>query len=360
MTDITIVPVSDISLTINDGTSDIVLQIPQTSEIVINNSVGQGPAGLTGATGNPGAAAFRNVLINGGMRVSKRATVFSNPTNGQYLIDRWRVGFNGTGATRSITQQLITGGADIEGTLYFLRFDQTAAGTAATQNDLQQRVEGVETLNGKTITISFYARANSNTTIRGASLQQNFGVGGSTEVSTSIMGSTLITTSWQRYVATASLPNILSKTVGTSSYLQLSLLMPLNTTFQVDITAVQLEGDSVASNFEKVPLALETTNCARFFQLSAPRDNFGISNTTTSGLMKGFFSTPMRVPPTATLSVGNTITIDFFGLGSSTSTSYSLLTSVNVLSIDVNTLSPARTAQIPIQSLTQISLDAEL
>ena len=59
---------------------------------------------------NPGESAGKNKIINGDFGIWQRGTSFSNPANGAYTADRWTIGHNGTGATRTVSQQSFTAG----------------------------------------------------------------------------------------------------------------------------------------------------------------------------------------------------------------------------------------------------------
>jgi hypothetical protein len=105
-------------------------------------------------------AGTRNRIINGNFDIWQRGTSFSNPVNNTYTADRWVVVYNGSGATRTITQQAFVVGSTeaAPGAALYLEFDQTVAGSGGTFNVLQQRIEDVRTFGGQTVTVSFYAR----------------------------------------------------------------------------------------------------------------------------------------------------------------------------------------------------------
>jgi hypothetical protein len=102
-------------------------------------------------------AAGKNCIINGAFNVWQRGTSFSNPANGAYTSDRFLLSYDGSGSTRTISQQAFTPGtAPAAGyeSQYFWRANQTVAGTA-TYFDIRQSIENVTTFAGQTITISF-------------------------------------------------------------------------------------------------------------------------------------------------------------------------------------------------------------
>ena len=256
---------------------------------------------------------FRNRIINGAFDVWQRGTSFSAAG---FTADRWLIQTDGSGATRAITQQTFTPGNAITGheSIYHLRYNQSVAGTGATFNILDQRIEDVRTLAGQTITVSFWAKAAANTTID-SSIQQSFGSGGSSEVAGLSSGTFTVTTSWQRFTYTGTLASISGKTVGANSYAAFRINFPRNATFTVDIWGVQVERGSIATPFEQRPIGAEIALCQRYFCKSfpidiAPANNLGtgppgsgnqltIFNTTVGNNYSNFqrFPVPMRRAP---------------------------------------------------------------
>jgi hypothetical protein len=255
---------------------------------------------------NANYAAGKNKIINGDFGVWQRGTSFSNPANETYLADRFNIVFDGTGSTRTISQQAQTPNA-ISGYdyPYFFRFAQTVAGSGGTYVGMNQRIEGVQTFAANTITLSFWAKADATRTIT-PNLQQNFGSGGSTTVSTGNTAIT-ITTSWARYTQTFNLPSISGKTIGTSSFLQLFLGLAANTVQTVDLFGVQLEAGSTATAFQTATGTIqgELAACQRYYNRigttgGAYYSFFG--GYATSGTNAEFFYNPpvtMRVKPTS-------------------------------------------------------------
>jgi hypothetical protein len=215
-------------------------------------------------------AAGKNKIINGDFGVWQRGTSFSNPGNGDYTTDRFKISYNGTGATRTVSQQTFTPGtapvAGYEGQ-YFYRVAQTVAGTSQTfLTPVIQRIENVQTLAGQTATLSFWAKAGANISISGG-LVQNFGSGGSSSVNTSV-GTHNLTTSWQRFTATVSIPSISGKTIGTSAFLELYFDSGSPTAVQtLDFWGFQLEASNTATAFQTATGTIqgELAACQRYY-----------------------------------------------------------------------------------------------
>jgi len=226
---------------------------------------------------NVGAPVNRNRIINGAFDVWQRGTSFS-PTNNTYSSDRWVILFDGTGATRTISQQTFTPGNVIpkyEPT-YHVRFAQSVAGSAGTYNLFSQHIENVRTFAGQTVTVSFYAKADAarNVTLK---YSQLFGTGGSSAIYDVALGSSntvSLTTSWQRYTITGTINSISGKTVSVNadSSLRIDFNMPLNSTFTIDLWGVQLEAGPIATPFEFEPFETTLRKCQRYFVKSYNND----------------------------------------------------------------------------------------
>lgn len=220
------------------------------------------------AEGTSGSLNFRNKIINGNFDIWQRGTSF-DVSSSTYTADRWGIVFDGTGATRTISQQPFNlGQTDVPNEpTYYLRFQQTAAGSNGTYNALQQKIESVKTTAGKTVTISFYAKADLPRTII-VSSEQFFGTGESPSAYVNTGNQNLnITTSWQKFVVTITLPSLQGKVIGTNNndWSSVIFYLPINTTFTIDIAQVQLEEGPVATPFEQRPIGLELSLCQRYY-----------------------------------------------------------------------------------------------
>jgi hypothetical protein len=207
-----------------------------------------------------------NYIINGAFDFWQRGTSFS--ASG-YTADRWTGDFV-TGAG-TVSQQAFTPGtapvANIEGT-FFLRRSVT---TGAQFSSLIHRIEDVRTLEGRTATLSFWAKGTNPTGNFNVNLLQNFGSGGSTQVGVGDQA-LVLTSSWTRYSYTFNIPNIAGKTVGAGSHLWLSIYQAAANTSAstLDIWGVQLEAGSVATSFRRnaANIQAELSACQRYYQVS--------------------------------------------------------------------------------------------
>jgi hypothetical protein len=124
---------------------------------------------------------------------------------------------------------------------------------------------------------------------------------------------------------------------------------------------VQLEKGSVATSFDYRSFTTELQLCQRYF-LSVPGPAFiGTSTSTSACLNKFLFPVTPRAAPTTTYSGAN-MSVDFFGSGTSTTafTNVTLSATTSYLSLNINTLSPARASFIPTSIQNTISISAEL
>jgi hypothetical protein len=243
---------------------------------------------------------FRNVLVNGGFDIWQRGTSFT-PANNDFTADRFRILFDGSAATRTISRQRFTSGqTDVPNNpRYFLRWAQTVAGSGGSYNLLNQRMEGGGTLAGETVTLSFYAKAGSSLSLSFQTVQ-NFGTGGSAQIVTAISGVT-IGTSWARYSVTFKMPAIDGKTFGSADdYLGLDFLLPINTTFTFEISNIQLEAGPQATPFEQRAIGLELSLCRRYFAYfpgNCDTMPAYILSPGTAALCLVSFGTPLRTSP---------------------------------------------------------------
>jgi hypothetical protein len=281
--------------------------------------------------------AGKNKIINGDMNIWQRGTSFSNPVTASYICDRFQIAYNGTGATRTITRETFTPAAapvaGYEGQ-YFLRYARTVAGSGATFDRISQLIEDVRTFAGQTITVSFWAKANSGTPVLTIRAAQIFGGGGSADVNTDL-GTATLSTSWARYSVTGAIPSISGKTIGTNSNLNIQLRTPVDTIQTFDIWGVQAEYGSYATPFQTAsggsPQA-ELAACQRYYWRAGGTTAYELAgqgtgqSTTVTGIQIPLPST-MRIIPTAVDYA--TLAVQPYGTGTITSVSSVAIDSVS-------------------------------
>jgi microcystin-dependent protein len=238
----------------------------------------------------PSFQTYRNRIINGSFDVWQRNTSFSlSGVAGAYTADRWAFYMDGTGGAVTVSRQAFTPGtapvSGYEGT-YFARINRTAAGTGTTYSNFQQPIEEVRTFAGQTITVSFWAKADAARSL-GVQLTQDFGTGGSAGVSTAL-NTASITTSWQRFSYTYTLPSIAGKTISATDSKLYLFFGCGNIVSTFDIWGVQVEAGSVATPFEFEPFETTFRKCQRYFSKCTPitQTNF-TTQAADSGMQSG-------------------------------------------------------------------------
>jgi hypothetical protein len=224
---------------------------------------------------------FRNAIINGDFRINQRSFTSVTTTN-TYGFDRWKA-FN-AGGTVTYTPQTFTLGSPAQAGYESNNFARLVSSGQSASSDyavLQQPIEGVRTFANSTVTVSFWAKANSGTPKVAVELAQIFGAGGSPSADVNILGGQVtLSTSWARYNVQITLPSISGKTITTNDALNVNLwtsggsnysgrlnsLGIQNNTF--DFWGVQVERGTVATPFEQRPIGQELILCKRYFEFS--------------------------------------------------------------------------------------------
>ena len=260
---------------------------------------------------------FRNKVVNGNFDVWQRGTSLSaTNAGGLRLADQWVMSTGNSGGTATFSRQTATASdVPIFGTSrYYYRHNQTVPN--GSRGRLQQNIEGVGTLAGGHVTLSFYVKANKKIPtaplVFDAYFTQNFGTGGSPSafVSTSPVNfSEDISTNWKRVSATVFLPSIAGKTLGTDNNdcLFFEISMPPNDTYTIDFAQIQLEAGTSPTPFEVRHLQTELAICQRYCVVDSSDANyqvFGIGNasSSTNASVTRFLPVTMRAKPAVTVS----------------------------------------------------------
>lgn len=255
--------------------------------------------------------AGKNRIINGDFGIWQRGTSFTLAGSGanNYTADRFNAQFDGTGATCTVSQQAFTAGtAPVAGyeAQFFARWNRSAAGSGNTLNYYKQPIEDVRTFAGQPVTLSFWAKADAARTLT-AQIYQEFGSGGSNAV-LALNGTASVTTSWQRFTISATLPSITGKTVGTSSSLTLYFIMPTGVAFTFDYWGVQVEYGLKATPFETATGTIqgELAACQRYYIRTtggtSAGNSMGFQSQATTTSIVDFMIAPqvsMRTYPTS-------------------------------------------------------------
>lgn len=288
--------------------------------------------------------AGKNAIINGDFRINQRALT-STTTSGSYGFDRWT--FIGTdGTTTYSAQTFATGAAPVAGyeAVNFARLVTTGQTLANAASFFSQRIEDVRSFANQTVTVSFWAKSATGTPKVAIELDQQFGSGGSTRVTTAV-GQVTISTSWARYSASVTVPSISGKTIGTNSFLSTNLFVSAGSDLNsrtgsmgiqsntFDFWGVQVESGSVATPFQTATGTLqgELAACQRYYQrwvsgtnaYAYPAAGFTPASTTSIVYLSFQPFVPLRIGAGTQLEYGGNISI------SDTQTRYSGGTWVN-------------------------------
>jgi hypothetical protein len=249
-------------------------------------------------------AGGKNALINGAFDYWQRGTSFTLTAGGTYTSDRWAATRQNGAGTVTRKSFPVDSSTVPNSAPNFLSFNQSTAATDYAPN-IVQNIEDVRTFAGQTVTLSLYVKA-SKTIAISLFAYQNGGSGGTSQtgLSPTVIGNA--TTSWTRLSYTFAMPSVSSLTVGTSSMTQIYLQMPLNDTYTVDFSQVQLEVGSVATSFTRAGGTLqgELAACQRYYFRTSDTGSFanygmGYADQTTSLYASVKLPVSMRVKPTS-------------------------------------------------------------
>lgn len=264
-----------------------------------------------------------NAIINGDFSINQRN--FSSVTyDSVYGFDRWKLSAS-TGVTYT-PQTFTTGFAPVAGyeAKNYARITVSGQTVPLSYAGIGQGIEDARTFAGQTVTVSFWAKAASGTPKVGVSALQEFNsVSGNVVTS---LGMVTISTVWQRYSVTGTIPSISGKTVGANSALFLGLYGSIgtdaalssypqigiqNNTF--DFWGVQVEKGSTATPFKTATGTKqgELAACQRYYyrvDASNSGTNYtrpGVGFCSSTNIVAQIpFPVTMRTAPTAVDSSG--------------------------------------------------------
>lgn len=271
--------------------------------------------GLAWATASSGSSnvAGKNGALNSGFNVWQRGTSFTNCSS-VYTADRWYSYTYGVTTGRTISRQATGDTTNLPNIQYCVRLarDNGNTSTAAWQFFNPWETANSVPFAGKTVTVSFYARKGANYSATSSILRilLNSGTGtdqnpinGYTGAADLIDQNATLTTTWQRFSYSASVPSTVTElatnfvwtptgTAGAADY--------------VEITGVQVEAASSATAYSPntSTYALELAACQRYYsrvQAVTTGEYFGQgpNNNTSGGLMYVTYPVRMRVAPTS-------------------------------------------------------------
>ena len=329
--------------TINSSTSNGIVITPDTSgEIELQaNGVTKAKVtanGLQDANGNSlRGGSFRNLIINGDMRIAQRGTSVSGiTTSGYYTCDRWNHVFS-TAGTWTFTQDTdVPSGQGFANSLKMACTTANASLSASSSFQLHYRFEGQHlqhlkkgTANAESVTLSFWIKSNKTGTYQ-VNIQDRD--------NTRMISSTYTIDSadtWEKKILTfagdttgafdndnndsirmswflvsgsnyntGSVPTSWEATDTIDLAAGLTVNLADSTSNYINITGVQLEIGEGASDFEFLPYDVQLQRCQRYYQRYAESTNTnftgwfgGVQYTGTAAYGDFIFTVPMRANP---------------------------------------------------------------
>jgi len=264
------------------------------------------------STGNP--------VINSAMQIWQRGTT-NVTTASAYTADRWQ---KGSGTHFGVSRQTTSDTTNLPFIQYCARIQRTAGNTTTTGMDFAQNFESSNSIPyaGRTVTLSFYVRKGADyssvtsnvsaTLYTGTGTDQNIITGFTGSASTLTVGGT-VTTTWQRFSASATLPTNMTQmaiyvigtpsgTAGANDYYEV-------TGFQIDLGSVALPFRTYASTLQGELGAAQRYYYRQGGDAIFSRFGQGYATSTVNVSVTLNQPTTMRVAPTAvdfsTLTVGD-------------------------------------------------------
>jgi len=224
-----------------------------------------------------------NSIIDGNFNIWWEG--ISQTSSGYGSDTMWRNEHSGSTKTHS-RQSFVLGQTDVPGEpTYFSRTVVSSSIGAANYVRKTQRMESVRKHAGKTVTISFYAKADAVKDIA-IELVQNFGTGGTPSPQVTAIGVTkkTLSTTFEKYSLTVSIPSISGKSLGTNDddYLELVIWFDAGTSYDgrtgtlgqqsgtFDMSQVKLEDGTVATSFEYEDQSVLREHVNRYYIKSYP------------------------------------------------------------------------------------------
>jgi hypothetical protein len=257
-------------------------------------------------------AVASNPVINSSFQVWQRGTSFVPTASGVYCADRWQSYRSVAGST--ITRQVTNDTTNLPFIQYCTRVQRDSGNTSVQPILYVTSLESVNAIPfaGKTINFSFYARAGTNYSptssvltaqLRtGTGTDQNALMTGYTGTANTISQNATLTTTWQRFQYSATLP---TTTTEFAPYFTMTPVGTAGANDYYEITGVQIDLNAVALPFRTNGTTFqgELAMCQRYYvrqisQYSAYSNyGFGYAVSTTTTRITLSLPVTMRVAP---------------------------------------------------------------
>ena len=270
------------------------------------------PAWATASSGSANVAG-KNGVLNSNFSIWQRGTSISiaastAAANG-CSADRWDTA---TGANQAITisRQTTSDTTNLPFIQYCARYQRNSGQTGTGALTFAQNFESINSIQyaGKIVTFSFYARSGSNYSAtsnnlnvyvwNGTGTDQNIVGAGFTGQNAFINSSATLTTTWQRFTFSATVP---TNATQIATGLSFTPTGTASTNDYFEVTGVQMEIASSASAYSPntSTYATELAACQRYY-LKDPSASIsdGYAQTATNVFQRYFYPVVMRTTPT--------------------------------------------------------------
>jgi hypothetical protein len=315
------------SSTDSGGAQSLILQSGGTNRLVVTGAgnIGIGTDTPTAKLDVIGSIYSNNLssvnpILNSSYNVWQRGTTISlgassTPAN-SYLADRWQT-TTSTGQASTISRVATGDTTNLPNIQYAMRYQRNSGQTGTGEMGFYQSLETVDSIPfvGKEVTLSFYARKGA--LFSGASnalyMTMYYGTGTDqsvfayTNLTLVIDSAKTLTTTWQRFTATGTVPSVATEiAVGAEWF-------PTGTAGATDyfeVTGVQLELGSVATPYRsnQPTYQAELAACQRYYYRNFPGAGmtFGIGAGFGTNAVQNVMNFPvtMRIRPTALETTG--------------------------------------------------------
>ena len=265
-----------------------------------------------------------NPVINGAFDIWQRGTSFSLAAStaaaSGFLADRWQT-TTGANQACTISRQSVSDTTNLPSIQYCLRYQRNSGQTGTGGLEMTNTFETANSIPfaGKTVTLSFYARAGANYSptssllavylVTGTGTDQNIWGAGFTGSATPINSTATLTTTWQRFSFTGTVAATVTQ-MGVD--LRMNPTGTASTNDYYEVTGVQIDVGTVALPFRRNSGTLqgELAACQRYYYLVVSNDSRGLigggqynGSTTVDALVP--FPTTMRAEPSLVSTTGS-------------------------------------------------------
>jgi hypothetical protein len=275
------------------------------------------------------------------MQVWQRGTSFAVSGSASYTADRWQAISAAYTAGLTVSRQTTSDTTNLPNIQYCARVQRDSGNTSTVARNLQQNFESVNSIPfaGKTVTLSFYARAGANYSAASSVLgvqwvwgtgtdQNNYLTGFTGGTNVSATGGVTLTTTWQRFTLTGTIGATATQ-ICTLFYFNGVGTAGVNDYFEV--TGVQMDIGSVALPFRTYAATIqgELAACQRYFyqHVNGNSQSIGIGSNYNGSEVNVFvqFPSTMRTAPSLVIASGTNYYTAYFNVSNDSFDNFTIL-----------------------------------